>query len=202
MTGVQTCALPISFPKAPGQYTMLIVAIDYFTKWIEAVPLVKTTVSAVQKFLWQNIICRFGLPQQIITDRGPQFNTPLLVSWCDDLGIKLTFASVSHPECNGQVEAANKSILAGLKKTIDGTQGQWAEVLPQVLWANRTTPKTATGESPFSLAHGVEAIVPVENLFPSGRVIHYDAATNSERLALELETREEIREAAAEDGCL
>ena len=51
------------FPKVPGQYTMLIVAIDYFTKWIEAVPLVKTTVSAVQKFLWQNIICRFGLPQ-------------------------------------------------------------------------------------------------------------------------------------------
>ena len=58
------------------------------------------------------------------------------MSWCDDLDIKLTFASVSHPPCNGQVEAVNKSILAGLKKTSDGTQGKWVEVLPQVLWAN------------------------------------------------------------------
>lgn len=112
-------------------------------------PLVKTTVSAIQKFLWKNIIYRFGLPQQIITDRGPQFSTPLLGSWCDDLDIKLTFASVTHPPCNGQVEAANKSILNGLKKTIIGAQGKCVEVLPQVLWANQTTLKNSNRGVPI-----------------------------------------------------
>ena len=184
-------------PKAPGQLEFIIVAVDYFTKWIEAIPLASTTVANVKKFLWQNIICRYGLPQEIITDRGPQFNSPKLAEWCESLGIRLKIASVAHPHCNGQVEAANKSIVNGLKKRLDGARGRWAEVLPLVLWANRTTAKKATGETPFALAYGVEAVVPVEHLFPSDRVILYDKDTNEEKMQLELQMREEIREMAA-----
>jgi len=184
-------------PKAPGQLEFIIVAVDYFTKWIEAVALASTTVASVKKFMWQNIICRYGLPQEIVTDRGPQFNSPILSEWCENLGIKLKIASVAHPHCNGQVESANKSIVTDLKKRLEGARGRWAEVLPLVLWANRTTIKKATGETPFALAYGVEAVIPVEHLFPSDRIIHYDKDSNEEKMHLEMEMREEIREMAA-----
>ena len=174
-----------------------IVAIDYFTKWIEAVPLARTTATEVKKFLWKNIICRFGLPQQIVTDRGPQFNTPIIRSWLEDMGILYTLASTQHAESNGQVEAANKSIVEDLGKRCMEAKGKWAEYLPLTLWANRTTPKAATGESPFALAYGIEAVVPVEHLFPSDRLMNYNEDTNNDTLAVELELREEIREMAS-----
>lgn len=184
-------------PKAPGQLEFIIVAVDYFTKWIEAVALASTTVASVKKFLWQNVICRYGLPQEIVTNKGPQFNSPILSGWCESLGIKLKIASVAHPHCNGQVEAANKSIVTDVKKRLEGARGRWAEVLPLVLWANRTTVKKATGETPFALAYGVEAVIPVEHLFPSDRIIKYDKDSNDERMHLVMEMREEIREMAA-----
>ena len=118
------------FPRAPGQLLYAIVAIDYFTKWIKVVPLARTTATEVKKFLWKNVICRFGLPQQIVTDRGPQFNTPIIRSWLEDMGILYTLESTRHAEGNGQVEAANKSIVEDLGKRCMEAKGKWAEYLP------------------------------------------------------------------------
>nr|XP_025665276.1 uncharacterized protein LOC112763957 [Arachis hypogaea] len=121
------------FPTAPGQLWYLIVAIDYYTKWIEAEPL--ASITAAQ--------CR--------------------------LRVSHRFSSVEHPQTNGQVESANKIIVKGLKKWLDEAKGLWADELGSVLWSYRTTPQTTTGETPFRLTYGVEAVIPVEIGDPSPR---------------------------------
>ncbi|XP_074347263.1 uncharacterized protein LOC141686105 [Apium graveolens] len=72
------------------------------------------------------------------------------------------FSSVAHPQGNGAIEAANKVIFRGIKKRLGESKGRWAEELPWILWAYRTTPRTSTGETPFRMAYGTEALVPVE----------------------------------------
>jgi len=106
-----------SFPPTTGQQLFLIVAVDYFTKWIEAEPLAKITTANVQNFMWK-LICRFGIPHTVITDNGRQFVDRKLEAFFTELGVKHITSSVEHPQTNGQAEAANKVILSQLKKRL------------------------------------------------------------------------------------
>ncbi|CAL1392604.1 unnamed protein product [Linum trigynum] len=151
------------FPKAHGQMKYLIVAVDYFSKWIEAEPLATVTEAQVRKFTKKNIFTRFSLPESIVTDHGKQFDCKKFVEFCEDNGVVLRFSSVAYPQANGQAEAANKSILHGLHTRLAGAKGKWVEELPNVLWAHRKTYKTVTGETPFALTYGSEAVIPVES---------------------------------------
>ncbi|GJT41080.1 reverse transcriptase domain-containing protein [Tanacetum coccineum] len=92
------------FPEGPGKVKFLIVAMDYFTKWIEAKAVATITGNQVKKFVWDNIVCRFGLPGEIISDNGKQFVDNPFKDWCDKLNITQRFASVKHPQSNGLVE--------------------------------------------------------------------------------------------------
>ncbi|KAL6175557.1 hypothetical protein ACLB2K_052196 [Fragaria x ananassa] len=181
------------FPVAKSQFRYIIVGIDDTTKWIEAVPLVKINTHRVEKFIWNNICCRFRVPNTNITDNGAQFNNQELISWAAEKELQIKFASVAHPQTNGQVEAANKKIKALLKKKLDEAKGLWAEKLPEVLWAIRTTPTRATGETPFFLTYGTEAVLPVELMHPTARVEVFDPATNDEGLLLDNDLLEEKR---------
>ncbi|XP_015939174.1 uncharacterized protein LOC107464731 [Arachis duranensis] len=150
------------FPTAPSQLRYLIVAIDYYTKWIEAEPLASITATHCQKFLWRQIITRFGIPEIVILDNGTQFADKKFREFLEGLRISHRFSSVEHPQTNGQVESANKIIVKGLKKRLDEAKGLWADELGSVLWSYRTTPQTTAGETPFRLTYGMEAIIPVE----------------------------------------
>ncbi|GJR09257.1 reverse transcriptase domain-containing protein [Tanacetum coccineum] len=103
------------FPEGPGKVKFLIVAIDYFTKWIEANPVATITGNQVKKFVWDNIVYRFGLPREIISDNGKQFRDNPFKDWCEKLCIRQCFASVKHPQANGLVERANHSLGEGIK---------------------------------------------------------------------------------------
>ncbi|GKC94925.1 reverse transcriptase domain-containing protein [Tanacetum coccineum] len=98
------------FPEGPGKAKFLIVALDYFTKWIEAKPVATITGNQVKKFVWENIVCRFGLPGEIISDNGKQFRDNPFKDWCEKLNIQQHFASVKRPQTNGLVERANQSL--------------------------------------------------------------------------------------------
>ncbi|XP_035845188.1 uncharacterized protein LOC118491476 [Helianthus annuus] len=139
------------FPEAPGAVKFIIVAVDYFTKWVEAKALASTTSAVVKRFIWEQIICRFGLPLRIITDNGTNFAADDLERWFKELNIEHTFSSVAHPQGNGQVEAVNKSIVDGIKARLGEKRRGWVDELPSILWAHRTMPKTSNGETPFSL---------------------------------------------------
>ncbi|XP_016195145.1 uncharacterized protein LOC107636127 [Arachis ipaensis] len=137
------------FSVGPGQVKYLIVAVDYYTKWIEAEPLATISSSNCRKFMWRQVITRFGIPEVVISDNGTQFTDKKFVEFLAGLGIKQKFSSVEHPQTNGQVESANKVILLGLKKRLDNKKGAWADELASVLWSYYTTEQSAMGETPL-----------------------------------------------------
>jgi hypothetical protein len=141
----------------------VVVAVEYFSKWIEAKPLATITSATVQKFFWQNIVCRFGMPKAITMDNGTQFDAETFKEFCDQIGTKIHFASVRHPESNGLVERANNIIMIGIMKLIfNQPRGKWPDELIKVVWSHNTTTSRSTGFTPFKLLFGDEAITPEE----------------------------------------
>nr|AAU44223.1 putative polyprotein [Oryza sativa Japonica Group] len=188
------------FRRALGGFEYLYVAVDKFTKWPEAYPVINIDKHSALKFI-RGITARFGVPNRIITDNGTQFTSELFGDYCEDMGIKLCFASPAHPGSNGQVERANAEILKGLKtKTFNILKkhgDSWIEELPAVLWANRTTPSRATGETPFFLVYGAEAVLPSELTLRSPRATMYCEADQDQHRRDDLDYLEERRRRAA-----
>ncbi|GJW44180.1 reverse transcriptase domain-containing protein [Tanacetum coccineum] len=185
------------FPEGPGKVKFLIVAMDYFTKWIEVKTVATITGNQVKKFVWDNIVCRFGLLGEIVSDNGKQFSDNPFKDWCDKLNITQRFASVKHPQSNGLVERANRSLGEGIKACLGEGNKNWIEELPHVLWAHRTMIKSSHGDTPFSLTYGMEAVVPAKIGMPTYRTAAVDVVHNDEELRLNLDLLEERRECAA-----
>jgi len=95
------------FPKAMGQRKFLLVAINYFTKWVEVEALAPITEREVQKFIWKNIITRFGVPKVMVFDNGRWFDTDKLRDYCVGYGMQTRFTAVVRPQTKGQLESAN-----------------------------------------------------------------------------------------------
>jgi transposase InsO family protein len=103
-------------PKSSrGSHTYLLVAVDKFSKWIEAVPVTNQEATTAVKF-FKSITCRYGVPNSIITDNSTNFTSGKFKEFAKELGIKIKYASVAHPKSNGQVEKANGLVCTGLKK--------------------------------------------------------------------------------------
>jgi hypothetical protein len=138
---------------------------------------VKINKKSTVKFI-KSIICRFGVPNRIITDNGSQFTSGAFQGYCEDLGIQICYASPAHPESNGQVERANAEILKGLKtRTYDGLKKhgkKWLDELPCALWGNWTSPSRATGEMSFFMVYGVEVVLLLEVTMGPLHVKTYD----------------------------
>uniref|UniRef100_J3N7J8 Integrase catalytic domain-containing protein n=1 Tax=Oryza brachyantha TaxID=4533 RepID=J3N7J8_ORYBR len=173
------------FRPARGGNKYLYVAIDKFTKWPKAYPIWEIDRHLAIRFI-KRITARFGVPNRIIMNNGTQFISELFGDYCDDMGIKLCFASPAHPKSNNQVERVNAEILKGLKtkmyNVLKKHDDSYTEELKAVLWANRNAPSHATGETPFFMVYGAGAILPPEgepwnthNLTK----INYDAMTSS-----------------------
>ena len=132
------------------------------------------TAQSAIKFL-KDLVCCFGVLARIITDNSTQFTSRAFMQYVHALGCKISFASVAHPRSKGQAERANTEVLCGLKtRTFDMLQKhdmRWIEVLPVILWSLRTTPNRATGQTPFSLVYGAEAVIPMELIYGSPRVL-------------------------------
>ncbi|XP_024030692.1 uncharacterized protein LOC112094323 [Morus notabilis] len=157
---------------ALGGFKFAIVVVDYYTKWAKAKALTTTMEAACTNFMWSNIVCRFGVPHSIVSDNWKQFDNASTRRFYDSLGIQKDFSVLIHPQSNGQVEAVNKILKYTLKKKLNDLKGKWAEELPKVLWAYRMTSRTTMGETPFSMAYGVEAVLPVKIEMPTSKNCH------------------------------
>ena len=184
------------FPIAVRQLKFLVVGIDYFTKWVEAEASATITEKNVRSFVWRCIICRFGIPRVLISDNGRQFDNESFQDFCSQLGIKNHYSFPAHPQANGQVEVTNRSLLKIIKTQLEGVKGIWPEELPSILWAYRTTARTPTGETPFRLTYGSEAVIPTEVGITSYRVHNHDENRNDEAMRLQLDLMDELRTTA------
>ena len=157
-------------PKASNGHRFILVAIDYFTKWVEAASYANVTKQVVVRFIKNHIICRYGVPNKIITDNGTNLNNKMMKDLCDEFKIEHHNSSPYRPQMNGAVEAANKNIKKIVQKMVV-TYKDWHEMLPFALHGYRTSVRTSTGATPFSLVYGMEAVLPVEVEIPSMRVL-------------------------------
>ena len=146
--------------------------------------------------MWKNIVTRFGVPDTLISDNGLQFNSRAFRNFCRGLGIINRYSTSAYPQSNGQAKAINKTILNGMKRRLDGAKGNWAEELPNVLWAYRTTPHRSTGKTPFSLTYGAEAVIIAKVNLCSARIDGFNPVQNEMMMVERLDLLEEYREAA------
>ena len=184
------------FSKVVGNKKYLLVGTDYFTKWVETEPLVNIRDVDAKRFVWKNIITRFGVPHVLISDNILQFDSKMFRRYCGELGITNRYSTLAYPQGNGQAEAVNKVIVSGLKKRLDDAKGKWVEELPHVLWMYRTMLHRSTRETPFSMTYGAEAVIPLETGFPMSRTSSFNPRDNDEQLTKSLDLIEEKKENA------
>ena len=180
-----------TLPIGKGQCKFVIVVVDYFTKWAEAEPLATITEHKIHNFVWRAIVCRFGIPRALVSDNGKQFDNSKFRDFCAELGIKNYYSSPAHPQSNCQAEVTIRTLKAALKTKLEDLKGKWVEYLHEVLWAYRTTQKSATRETPFTLAFGTEAVAPVEVGLKSPRIELASVEHNDEALRLNLDLLDE-----------
>ena len=151
----------INPPSSKGHHFML-VATDYFTKWIKAVSLKNMTHKEVIEFITEHITHRFGIPQTLTTDQGSLFISKEVRAFAESYKIKLLNSSPYYAQANGQAESSNKILIKLVKKKIEENPKRWHEVLSEALWAHRISRHGATKVTPFELVYGQEAVLPIE----------------------------------------
>jgi hypothetical protein len=142
-------------------------AIDYFTKWVEAMPTIKSDGKTTSFFVFNQIIAWFDIPSEIVIDHGSHFQDEMMVELASKLGFRHGHSSPYYPQENGQVKDINKSLNTILQKTISRSNSNWHIMLYPMLWAYQTLVNTTTVFSYFQLFHGVESILPIECEIPS-----------------------------------
>ncbi|CAJ2646382.1 unnamed protein product [Trifolium pratense] len=157
-------------PASSKNQKYIIVGVDYFTKWIEAIPLPNVDQEEVISFIQNHIIYRFGIPETITTDQGSVFTGRKMQEFARQTGFKLLTSTPYYAQANGQVEAANKIIIGLIRKHIAQKPRNWNKTLNQVLWACRNSPKESTNSTPFRLTYGHDAVLPVEIYLQSIRI--------------------------------
>jgi hypothetical protein len=149
-------------PTSTGGHGYIIVAVDYFTKWAEAMPTLDNTGETAALFFFNHVVARFGVPQAIVTDHGSHFRNHMMVELTAKLGLSHDSSTPYYPQANGQVEAINKVLKRMLQRMVGVHKRRWHLILYSALWAYRTSVRNATGFTPFQLVYGLEAILPIQ----------------------------------------
>nr|GEZ20377.1 hypothetical protein [Tanacetum cinerariifolium] len=152
-------------PLALGGARFLVVAIDYFTKWVDIKPPASMTGKHMEKFVWEHIVCKFVIPHVVISDNRKLFAEGIFPVFCQKL-----------------------------ERRLGRTHQGWVDELQQVLWAHRTTPKYINRETPFNLIYGSEAVVPIEISVEIQRIKEFKARKNEKKCREDLDILEEKRE--------
>jgi hypothetical protein len=136
-------------PPSSGQHRWILIATDYFKKWIEVLPTRRETDKVIISFLEENILFRFCCPKVIIIDNAATFKSTNMVKFCEDYGINLRHSIAYYPHGNGLDESSNKSMVKIIKKILEDNKRAWDSKLKYALWADRVSTKREIGTSPF-----------------------------------------------------
>ena len=148
----------------PSSYSTeyILVAVDYMSKWVEAIASPKADSKTVIKFLKKSIFTRFGTPRVLISDGGSHFSNSQLTKALDHYGVKHKVATPYHPQTNGQVKVSNRDVKRILEKTVSVSRNDWSSKFDEALWAYRTVYKSPIGFPPFQMVYGKACHLPVK----------------------------------------
>jgi transposase InsO family protein len=136
-------------PPSSGQHRWILIAMDYFTKWIKAIPSKQAIDSVIIKFLENNILSRFDCPRKIITDNATAFRSNKLIDFFNQYHIGFGHSIAYYPQGNGLAESSNKTLVNIIKKTLQENKNSWHNRLVFALWADKLTTKRSIGMSPY-----------------------------------------------------
>ncbi|XP_024156341.1 uncharacterized protein LOC112164370 [Rosa chinensis] len=181
-------------PHSSLQHKFIIVATDFFTKWVETEPLKEASGATIRQFIFRNIICRFGIPEVLVSDRGAAFMGGEVEKLVDDYGIQFVHSTPYYAQSNGQAKASNKIIITLLKKMLVENPRQWHNTLYETLWAYRTSKRNPTATTPYALMFGHDAVLPLEINVQSLRVQDQHALIGEDYVQAMLQEHEDLSE--------
>ena len=183
----------MDLPKTVDGNCHVIVFQDYLTKWPLVYPIPDQKSIRIAQILVEEVIPFFGVPEALLSDRGANLLSHLMIDLCELLGIKKLNTTSYHPQCDGMVERFNRTLITMLRKQAATFGSQWDRYLPGVLWAYRNTPHEATGEKPSFLLFGVDCRTPTEAAFLSPTPVEPMTVSDyREQVILSLSTAREL----------
>ncbi|RDX73346.1 Gag-Pol polyprotein, partial [Mucuna pruriens] len=141
------------FPVSNG-YSYILLAVDYVSRWVEAIATRTNDARVVVDFLKSNIFCRFGVPKALISDQDSHFCNRAMASLLQKYGVAHRIATAYHPQTNGQAEVFNREIKKTLQKMTNPSRKDWSRLLEDALWAHRIAYRTSLGMSPYRIIFG------------------------------------------------
>ena len=162
----------LQLPVTTSGNKYVIVFADYLTKWVEAYPTPDQTAMTIARLFVDNIVCRHGIPEQLLSDRGSNFLSELIQGICDLLGVKKLNTSGYHPQTDGLVEKMNSTIVNLIAKCCDTWKHDWDEHLQTLLFAYRSSVQDSTLESPFFMLYGRDPRIPTSTVLSQTRSVY------------------------------
>lgn len=154
----------LQLPTSDQGNKYVIVFMDYLTKWPEAIATADQKAETIARAFIEYVVCRHGIPEELLSDRGANFLSSLIQSVCQVLGVKKINTSGYHPQTDGLVEKFNSTLINMISKSSDTAPHDWDTRLPQVLFAYRSTIQESTKESPFYLVYGRDPRIPTSTV--------------------------------------
>ena len=156
-------------PESSNKNSYILVVGDYFTRWMEAYPINNQEAGTVAQKLVDHVFCRLGIPEQLHSDQGKQFESKLVQELCKILKISKTRTTAYHPQCDGLVECFNRTLQDMIATMTADYPFDWEEALPKVCIAYNTSIHSTTGYSPFYLMYGREPRLPIDIVYGTQR---------------------------------